>query len=197
MAASEFQPTHAVSFHAYGAGRTPTVIDLVCVEPGLSPNLYQEVFTPRDYECGVDLGEGRKQYFPSYLADPKTGTWWNAKNTHPSWVRGRVKKIEAVTYMREIPPELCDPEESWGFVYFVTAGVGGAIKIGWSQDVARRMEELQTANPHKLVLLAKLRGPMADEARLHDLFRRHQIQSEWFAHTQEILDFIEQYAGGL
>jgi hypothetical protein len=116
---------------------------------------------------------------------------------HPSWVRGRVKKVEPVTYMRELPPELRDPEEVWGSVYFVTAGEGGPIKIGWSQDVYRRMEELQTANPHKLVLIGKLRGTMADEARVHSLFSRFRIQSEWFKHVPEILEFIQEYDGGL
>lgn len=196
-ATSEFQPSHAVYFHAYGAGRTPTRMDFVYVEPGLNADRYQEVFTPIDYEQGIDMGDERKSYSPSYLSDPKTGVWWHAKNEHPSWVRGRVKKVEPVTYMRELPPELRDPEEVWGSVYFVSAGEGGPIKIGWSQDVSRRIEELQTANAHKLVLLATLKGTMADEARCHDLFRQHRMQSEWFEHAQAILDFIEQYDGGL
>jgi len=196
MASSEFKPTHLVNFHAYGAGRTPTKVDLVAVEPGLTSDRYQEVFTPLDFDQGGE-GEVRKQYFPSYLCDPKTGTWWHAKNRHPSWVRGRIKHIEPVTYMRELPPELRDVEAVWGFVYFVTAGEGGPIKIGWSQDVSRRMEELQTANPHPLVLLATIRGTMADEARCHSLFRKHQIQSEWFAHVPEILDFLKRYEHGL
>lgn len=196
-ATAEFRPSHMVYFHAYGAGRTPTKIDFVHIEPGLNAQMYQEVFTPLDYEHGIDLGEERKRYLPSYLCDPKTGRWWHTKNLHYSWVRGRVKRVEPVTYMRNLPPELRDPEETWGFVYFVSAGEGGPIKIGWSQDVERRIEELQTANPHKLHLVGKLCGTMADEARVHDLFRQHRLQSEWFEHVPEILAFIEQHQNGL
>lgn len=171
----------------------PTRIDFVRSEPGFGPDKYHLVFTPRDFDQGCDLGNGRLQYMPSYLHDPKTGKWWHARNEHPSWVRGRVKHVEPVTYMRGLPRELQEPEEVWGFVYFVSAGEGGPIKIGWSQDVGRRIEELQTANPHNLILLATLRGTMADEARFHSMFARFQMQSEWFEPAQEILDFIESH----
>lgn len=194
---TEFKPTHEVHFHAYGSGKVPTCIDFVYLMPGLTYDRYQEAFTPTDFDAGIARGPGKYVYRPSYYKDPKTGLWWHATNLHPSWVRGRVRSVQPVTYMRELPSELVDPEEQWGFVYFVSAGVGGPIKIGWSQDVGRRIHELQTANAHKLVLLATLKGTLADEARVHSVFRHLRMEAEWFENTPEILQFIREYAGGL
>lgn len=193
----EFKPTHLVEFHAYGAGQTPSLRDFVYLEPGVNGEHYREGFTPLDYEQGIDLGHGKMLFAPSYCKDPKTGKWWHARNLHPTWVRGRVRRVLPVTYMRELPSELRDPDIEWGSVYFVSAGVGGPIKIGWSTDVDRRIDELQTANPVKLTLVATVPGTMADEARLHELFAHLRIQSEWFRHDDEILNFIEEHRGGL
>lgn|GEM_PF-1614371 len=185
-----FEPSHVVDFYAYGAGRTATLKDYVYLDA--VPNLsgYQEAFTPCDFTRGIPLGGDRMLYFPSYLKDPKTGNWWHTRNEHFSWVRGKCR-VAPVTYMKELPSELREPEEQQGFVYFVSAGEGGPIKIGWSQDVASRIEQLQVGNAYKLILLAKIPGTMADEAETHKRFKHLRMESEWFRNSIEITGWLE------
>jgi hypothetical protein len=85
-----------------------------------------------------------------------------------------------------VPPSSCS-----GFVYFVQAGVGGPIKIGWSQDVARRMAELQTANAHRLLLLGTQRGRMETEASMHAKFAHLRLEGEWFRDAPEIREHLK------
>lgn len=54
-----------------------------------------------------------------------------------------------------------------GFVYFIQAEHGGPVKIGWARDPAKRLRELQTGSPHRLVVRATIAGALADEAALH------------------------------
>lgn len=77
-----------------------------------------------------------------------------------------------------------------GHVYFVESGVGGPIKIGWSQDVSRRIGELQVANAHKLRLLGILPGTMVTESEMHTKFAQFRMEAEWFENHQKIREFI-------
>lgn len=69
------------------------------------------------------------------------------------------------------------------FVYFITDGE--YTKIGYAQDVDKRMLALQTGNPHKLELLLKLPFATEAEARetevfLHKSLRPFSASGEWF-----------------
>lgn len=61
----------------------------------------------------------------------------------------------------------------------------GAVKIGMSSRVDRRIENMQVGNSRKLVLVAKM-GPFGEikatcfEKQLHRRFKRHHIRGEWF-----------------
>lgn len=71
------------------------------------------------------------------------------------------------------------------FVYLVQQGYTGPIKIGLSDNVCKRIEELQTGNPVELLLIAAI-GPMSRkkaeqlEKSLHKKFRHKRIRGEWF-----------------
>lgn len=62
----------------------------------------------------------------------------------------------------------------------------GAIKIGYTTNVQRRMAELGTT------LLVAIPGSRDLEAALHRRFRQHRIAYEWFGPTPELLDFVER-----
>lgn len=95
---------------------------------------------------------------------------------------------EVARYLPDyVPPSSCD-----GFVYFVQAGVGGPVKIGWSQDVPRRMAELQTGNAHRLALLGTIRGRMERESAVHARFTHLRMEGEWFRDAPELRDYIKQ-----
>jgi hypothetical protein len=80
---------------------------------------------------------------------------------------------------------------SQGSVYFVQAGEGGPIKIGWTGgDPKARMRDLQTGNPYPLSMLGHVPGSGADEAELHDRFRHLRMVGEWFKPAPEIVAFL-------
>lgn len=74
-------------------------------------------------------------------------------------------------------------------VYFISAG-GKAIKIGYSDDVMSRMWDIQAGNHEKLELLGCRIGDVQEERRLHRQFRQYAIHREWFAQSDEIMDYI-------
>jgi hypothetical protein len=81
------------------------------------------------------------------------------------------------------PKAIPEPEfENAEYVYVVKAG--GLIKIGITKNVDKRIKQLQTANPNKLVLCyirESLPGmARSDEAYLHKYFEKIRSNGEWF-----------------
>lgn len=76
-------------------------------------------------------------------------------------------------------------------IYFLQRA-DGAIKIGYSKDIHRRMNELTTIHGH-LDLLGWTTGELSDEQSLHIRFRKARIlpQLEWFNPSPDVMAFIE------
>ena len=77
-------------------------------------------------------------------------------------------------------------------IYFIKATVSQAIKIGYSANPEKRLSELQTGNPDKLLLLGTIRGNVDVEAQLHAQFVQHRLEGEWFSGDviEKVLDLI-------
>lgn len=80
------------------------------------------------------------------------------------------------------------------FVYFIQAGVGGPVKIGWSSNIKVRMESAQVDNHEPLTLLTYVPGGPEVEARLHHRFREAHLRGEWFRPARDLMDLIEEVA---
>jgi hypothetical protein len=70
-------------------------------------------------------------------------------------------------------------------VYFIQAGEGGPVKIGWSDDVGKRLRDLQGAHYEELRLLCVYGGlGRQGHTRLEKVFHRvyapARIRGEWF-----------------
>lgn len=66
-------------------------------------------------------------------------------------------------------------------IYFAHAEGTDLVKIGFTAgDPAKRVGELQTGCPHKLVLLASIEGSEQDEAKWHRDFAADRLNGEWF-----------------
>lgn len=72
-------------------------------------------------------------------------------------------------------------------VYFIQRG--DRIKIGYSTNLTTRLRALKGDR----VLLA-LPGSRAHESALHELFKAHRIEGEWFRPDAEIMEFIASRA---
>ena len=80
------------------------------------------------------------------------------------------------------------------FVYFIQAGHKGAIKIGHTENLDRRIENLQVGNPFKLRVLATIHCDSIEHARgleekLHRFFKKKHIRGEWFKESIRIADY--------
>lgn len=79
-------------------------------------------------------------------------------------------------------------------VYFIRRSGDGAIKIGYSRDVARRIGALQTGCPDNLTLAGLMTGgTKADEWNLQQRFRALSIRGEWFKPTPELLEYVGRH----
>lgn len=65
-------------------------------------------------------------------------------------------------------------------VYFVQAGEGGPIKIGWARNPWGRIRDLQVAHWAVLTMLGTTDGGVALERRLHRRFAKERVRGEWF-----------------
>lgn len=77
------------------------------------------------------------------------------------------------------------------FVYFVGASIG-AIKIGTSRRLERRLSDLQRGSPVILGFLAITVGGKDTESEYHRLFATHRAHGEWFERHPDILAEIER-----
>jgi len=75
-------------------------------------------------------------------------------------------------------------------VYFVQGSEGGLIKIGHTNDIAKRLVSLQTGHPTLLTLLATEQGGPELERVLHTRFAHLRGRGEWFANAEELLTYI-------
>lgn len=76
-----------------------------------------------------------------------------------------------------------------GRIYFITQGL--AVKIGFSEDPAIRLMNLQSATYLELVLATTVPGTIEDERELHRRFAHLKIRNEWFRIDDEIRALIE------
>lgn len=77
-------------------------------------------------------------------------------------------------------------------VYFISFGSYDAIKIGYTDNLAKRLPDLQTGNPYELVVIATMSGTQKEEFELHDRFAGLRIRpnGEWFRRECALVHFI-------
>lgn len=81
-------------------------------------------------------------------------------------------------------------------VYFIQVA-SGEIKIGNANCANARLRKLQSANPHKLTLLATCAGGEPQEREYHTRFAQHRLVGEWFTPAPDILAEIERLNTGV
>jgi hypothetical protein len=74
-------------------------------------------------------------------------------------------------------------------VYFIQ-NKDGNVKIGYSKDIEKRKQQLETANDHDLKLIAYIpEVGQHFENHLHGICKRFQIEREWF--QKEAIDYLK------
>lgn len=121
--------------------------------------------------------------------------FWSYVGFHPdrfdvSLYRQFVKNEAMDTSFFDPIRELVSESESDSLVYFIQQGENGPIKIGYSADPLKRLQTLSTASPYPLQLLTVVPGGKALEQDLHARFVSCQLEGEWFAPDNSLLEFI-------
>lgn len=80
-------------------------------------------------------------------------------------------------------------------MYFIKNKASKKIKIGISNDVQKRMKQLQNASgdPLELLLSVNTEDDRYTEMKLHDLFVESRSLGEWFIPSKDIEAFIEGF----
>lgn len=85
-------------------------------------------------------------------------------------------------------------------VYFIQSGKKGAIKIGHTRNIEKRIAELQIGNPYELFLLCTIEVDGLAKTRkleryLHRRFSQQHIRGEWFQKNIKLKEVLEEYGG--
>jgi DNA-binding XRE family transcriptional regulator len=65
------------------------------------------------------------------------------------------------------------------------------LKIGYTNDINKRLSELQVSCPIKLKVLGLIEGTRKEESEYHEKFKHLGSSGEWFNCTTELLEFTE------
>lgn len=65
-------------------------------------------------------------------------------------------------------------------VYIVERAKDGAVKIGWTSDIIRRLAELRKDNVDEISLIGSAPADKPIELALHAHFADHRLDGEWF-----------------
>ena len=79
-------------------------------------------------------------------------------------------------------------------VYFVQAGEGGRIKVGYSPYPDQRIDFLRRFNGADIKVLATIEGTRRLEHYIHVHLAAHRAHGEWFNPTPEVLELCRMAA---
>lgn len=71
------------------------------------------------------------------------------------------------------------------------------VKIGFTDNIRNRLNDLQVSCPVKLKLLGLIEGGLNEESAHHEKFKHLLSSGEWFNYTQELEDYVTSLDRGL
>ncbi len=77
-------------------------------------------------------------------------------------------------------------------VYFVRCAITGLVKIGVSNNIARRVKGLRSHSPVPLELVGWTHGDIGTERALHKRFAKYRAHGEWFRPHRDVMTAIEK-----
>lgn len=76
-------------------------------------------------------------------------------------------------------------------IYFIQGEITKRIKIGYTKGfIQKRMQDLQTGSPDKLIFLGAHPGTEKEESELHTMFHQHRLHGEWFNNDESLNEYI-------
>ena len=75
-------------------------------------------------------------------------------------------------------------------VYFVQSL--NKIKVGFTENLPHRMQNMRTANPHGMVLIGTVNGNKRHENKIQKVLKDYNITGEWFKDCEEVREYIDK-----
>jgi DNA-binding XRE family transcriptional regulator len=75
-------------------------------------------------------------------------------------------------------------------VYFIKQN--DYIKIGYTNNFNKRLNQLQVSSPVKLEVLGIIKGTKDDESNYHKMFSKYHSNGEWFNCNEELISYIDK-----
>jgi DNA-binding XRE family transcriptional regulator len=80
-------------------------------------------------------------------------------------------------------------------IYFLQAGKGGPVKIGFTEKKLReRISDIQIGCSEELILLGVVQGDQTQEKHIHQEFAEYALRGEWFSPHEKMLETIVRIA---
>lgn len=103
-------------------------------------------------------------------------------------------------FLSETPIVELESNVFTGFIYFVSDEEN--VKIGYTNNIEKRINQLQTGNAKELKLLFFIKGNKKVEEFLHGYFKEFHVKGEWFKineyiNEKNINDIVSSYCNFL
>jgi len=89
----------------------------------------------------------------------------------------------------QVDRALSDDPEASHRVYFIQTN--DFIKIGFTRNMTRRFEGINSSVPYDITLLHEMPGSFDLEVDMHRKFKHLRVKGEWFRAEPELVDFIQ------
>ena len=76
-------------------------------------------------------------------------------------------------------------------VYLVHALMTRSYKIGYTNNISKRISQLQTGCPFKLFKTIIIKGNNKTESKLHDIFASNRSVGEWFEFDKDVIGIVK------
>lgn len=97
---------------------------------------------------------------------------------------------DARAWLDEHKPDSCSFDRS-NVVYFAQPEGEQRVKIGWTNDVPRRLRELRKVTRKPMHLLATVQADHKTEIAIHDMLAELSLGAEWFTYAPAIGKMID------
>jgi hypothetical protein len=77
-------------------------------------------------------------------------------------------------------------------IYFILNSKNNTVKIGKTDNLQKRLSQLQTGSDSCLVVILTLPGDVEEEKELHLRFSDHRLNGEWFTFSDEIKQYTNK-----
>jgi hypothetical protein len=85
------------------------------------------------------------------------------------------------------------PAAKPGFIYAIRMGDLPFVKIGFAEDIGKRLATLKTSSPLEYKLLAQMRGTLLVERGLHFALESSRERGEWFRFDERVASVVQKF----